>query len=233
MKNSVLRRGAVLASVPLALALAALVLPDKRPDCKKAQEWVRTRAGRLPTTLSEIATFPVAYRQRIFDALPPGVKSALWHQHVDSVLRTESFSHEQQAFIRESIALLTPSSYQLPRHHRFPRERAMQLFPRTQLKGVFVHLGGRPAGSRRAGLASVQSLFIDMAGLLRSPVVHAGDCDCNDEDDWCSAHAQGTTCTKESDSPYAKCDPTGWGCGWFGLNACDGVCCDSSGGSCS
>ena len=64
--------------------------------------WVAAHRDRLPSTLAELATFPMAYRRVIVGAVPPSVRVRMWQEHLESFLDpTSPLTTEQQAFVRE------------------------------------------------------------------------------------------------------------------------------------
>ena len=64
--------------------------------------WVKAHRDRLPTTLAELARYPVSYRRVIVGAVPTAVRVRLWQEHLESFLDpTSPLTPEQQAFVRE------------------------------------------------------------------------------------------------------------------------------------
>lgn len=64
--------------------------------------WVKARRDRLPTTLAELARYPMAYRRVIVGAVSSPVRVHLWQEHLESFLSPVSpLTQQQQAFVRE------------------------------------------------------------------------------------------------------------------------------------
>ena len=64
--------------------------------------WVNAHRDRLPQTLAELATYPMAYRRMIIGVLPVDVRVRMWQEHLSSFLDPASpLTPEQQAFVRE------------------------------------------------------------------------------------------------------------------------------------
>ena len=71
------------------------------------QAWIERHRDDLPQTLDEVARYPIPFRKAIVFAVSPETRVSLWGEHLSTFLAPGSeLSAEQQAAIRESIALL-------------------------------------------------------------------------------------------------------------------------------
>jgi len=70
---------------------------------KEIRAWVEAHRHELPTTLAQLATFPIPFRKVIVNVASPDLRTALWREHLATFLGDSSaLSPEQQAFVSET-----------------------------------------------------------------------------------------------------------------------------------
>jgi hypothetical protein len=101
-RAKLLRIGLIIAATATALigALSAI----ERDPIKLARQpaaWVAKHSSSLPSSLAELASYPLRYRVAIFRALPKERRLPMLHQHLREVLATRSgeFSVEQRSYL--------------------------------------------------------------------------------------------------------------------------------------
>ena len=66
--------------------------------------WVEKNPDRMPKTLAELSTFPVAFRRVIVNMVPAEVRTAMWREHLQSFVDADSaLDDRQQQFVREAM----------------------------------------------------------------------------------------------------------------------------------
>jgi hypothetical protein len=108
--------------------------------------WVETHADELPQTLTELSTFPMAFRRVIVNFVSPERRTRFWQEHLRTFLGAHStLSAEQRAFVAETIERL-PDIFESPRPegqaqmHRL-EDRMRVLFAREQAAAMFAMVG--------------------------------------------------------------------------------------------
>jgi hypothetical protein len=189
--------------VPLALGLLAAraVREPDDPECVVAARWVEANRDALPTTLSEISSYTLAYRKAIFRALPRATQVDLWREQLDYYMRETHLTRVQREFLGEVRAEI--GEYFGPEKADAAKERyvarAIALLGRERTAQIFTNLGvNAPVGRLEAS------------------------CSCNQSDDWCSSPITGPTvkCVPDADG----CTVTQDGCGWWWCKSCNGEC---------
>ncbi len=89
------------------ILLKALGTPDTK---QAAQQWVQ---GLTPSQLSSAAgaiqSYPFDYRRAIMTALPPGLRSKVWQDHLETYLASNpNIDAATAAALQSAIALVTP-----------------------------------------------------------------------------------------------------------------------------
>jgi hypothetical protein len=107
-------------------------------------DWVKAHERELPTTLAELAAFPVPFRKVIVTSISPALRTTFWGEHLATFVSDESdLSPEQKAFV-------SASSIQLPALLANPAPNptmsaweadAARLFARPEMARIFGTLG--------------------------------------------------------------------------------------------
>ena len=120
--------------------------------------WVQAHRDALPTTLTALARYPLAYRAAIQAAVAPDVRLSLWREHFESFLTPAStLTAPQQAFVRTTLLEL-PKLFASDRLSAQDRARELEsrlagVFTREEAARVFAQLGpDEPPGGIRAPL---------------------------------------------------------------------------------
>ena len=199
------------------VTVSANVNPQR--ESVRAKAWVASHQGALPRTLEEFAAYPVAYRHEILAALPAADKSRLWRDQLQRVLASPNLTSQQQAFVREAIALATPESFGPLGNHPDVCERVASLFPDKNTKLMFLGLGSvaKPSYSWRPAL-------VTLTETLRAKVTLNADVGTPD----CSCRGYGLCeCGLYQGCAPMACNPTNnCGCIWAG--PCDQSVCVSA-----
>jgi hypothetical protein len=108
--------------------------------------WVEEHRDTLPTTLAELATFPVAFRRVIVNAVSPEQRTRFWQEHLATFLAPDAgLTQEQCALVAETIPLL-PDIFGSPLPEaqakmRPLEQRMSQAFSRPQCAAIFGMVG--------------------------------------------------------------------------------------------
>ena len=109
-------------------------------------EWVEAHRDTLPTTVAELAVFPVAFRRVIVNSVTHEQRTRLWQEHLESFLAPESaLSVEQRTFVESTISAL-PEVFGSPLPEAQKRIRSMEegmrgLFTRQEAAAMFGMVG--------------------------------------------------------------------------------------------
>jgi hypothetical protein len=202
------------------ILLKALGTPDTK---QAAQQWVQ---GLTPSQLSSAAgaiqSYPFDYRRAIMTALPPGLRSRVWQDHIEIYLTANpNLDIATASALQSAIALLTPDLLS-----RSPTDDE-----RTQIHAIAAQvtasLGTDTAldllyrlGPADGTFPSAEPMTEKLADFLRRTfTLYAGSRNCNCNIGWgCSG---GNYCSGQT-----GCTPTtGWpSCGWLWEDPCDGGC---------
>lgn len=172
---------------------------EPAPICLAAQEWVEQHRADLPATLDALVRFPIVYRRAIYAALPVEVRSRLWQDHWDQFIQDNELTDSQQELlirVRDNVDRYLAMEPGDPELVRFEDEVRRTLGDELG-RGAVAVLGPTPVGVENEG--------------LQTP-----DCACSIGSDWCGS---GHECLLGSNCNYQD-----WGCGTFGIYACDGLC---------
>ena len=160
-------------------------------------------ALRKYTQLSELSK---ADRKVSFSLMSAEDKSSLWRVHFGlNLARHPEYTEQERSIVFEAITMATPQLYKIPKDSNWTRlvdepvrlltQKALLVFTKQEVAALFSELGS-DAQPR--------------SNHARRP---AGSCACSTECDWCSYHCTSSECTVLT-----------WGCGNFGLYACNGLC---------
>lgn len=109
-------------------------------------EWVKAHRDTLPTTVAELAVFPVAFRRVIVNFVPCDQRTRFWREHLQSFLGPEStLSAAQRTFVESTISAL-PGVFESPLPEAQQRIRSMEegmrgLFTRQEAAAMFGMVG--------------------------------------------------------------------------------------------
>ena len=155
------------------------------------------------TQLSELSK---GDRKASFNLMKAEEKASLWRVHLGlSLARHPEWTEQQRSIVLEAIAMATPDLYRFPKDSKWTRlvdepvrlltQKALLVFSKQEGAALFSELGFNEAKSNHA----------------RRPIT--ATCACSQESDWCSHSCVATECTVLT-----------WGCGTFGIYACNGTC---------
>jgi hypothetical protein len=106
--------------------------------------WVERHRHELPTTLAELARFPMPFRSVIVNAVEPERRTRFWAEHLQCLLGSQSeLSVQQQDFVSATIADL-PRLLSAPAPNAVMSDweaRAAQVFTRAEASKLFATLG--------------------------------------------------------------------------------------------
>jgi len=109
-------------------------------------EWVEEHRDALPTTVAELAMFPVAFRRVIVNFVAHEQRTKFWREHLESFLGAESaLTVEQRTFVESTIGAL-PEVFASPLPEAQKRVRSMEegmrgLFTRQEAAAMFGMVG--------------------------------------------------------------------------------------------
>ncbi|MEV3969512.1 bacteriocin fulvocin C-related protein [Streptomyces sp. NPDC050698] len=188
------------------LAVAAAVLVKgttpafaRDRDAAAAQDWVREHTGRLPTRYDDVAALPLAHRRAVHAALPAGVRSALWVEHIDRW--------------RATHADLTPAQARVVERARAAASRVSTFEFERGRRGTDEILRIDEAAEAAFEPAEAHAL---LATLGPAEAAALPDCECNTYSDKC----WGSSCIWVQNS----CVRSDSGCGTLWTWSCNGLC---------
>ena len=109
--------------------------------------WVEAHRAELPTTVSELAAYPVRFRAVIVNSVSAEQRIAFWTEHLQSFLGEKStLTSEQQAFVADAIAELplilgTSERAQFEARAKALEQRMQGLLTREQAARMFGMVG--------------------------------------------------------------------------------------------
>jgi hypothetical protein len=114
------------------------------------RSWVERHSHELPTTLSELAKYPIPFRKAIVAAVSPEVRASLWKEHLLGIATADTqLSPPQRSFVRAAANDIAPLIGQpAPNPTIVAWETRMRgLFSSKQAARIFGTLGPEePAG---------------------------------------------------------------------------------------
>ena len=106
--------------------------------------WVERHRDELPTTLAELARFPMPFRSAIVSAVEPERRTRFWTEHLQSFLGPRSeLTTQQQNFVEATIPEL-PQLLAAPAPNPVMsawEARASQVFSRAEASRLFAKIG--------------------------------------------------------------------------------------------
>lgn len=221
------------------LALSVLVLTpeivavrsafDPRPTCEITAEWVQQHSANLPTGYDDFIAFPDTYRRAMLHKLTPKQQSALWATHLERALtQSPELNADQRRWLGEIVHRLRRTGLPKPDSAEYEAmgNEITQYFGGSSQLRLFTQLGpDRGSYSRNLGAA-----WLNFKDAVRSSIVanaESGDCNCRTTDDWCPAHYSGpgyAWCEDPEEYNWCPSCQERWGCGWWLLGTCDGMC---------
>lgn len=167
----------------------------------------RAQDGEALRRYTELSELSIRDRKVSFNLMGAEQKASLWRVHFGlNLARHPEWTEQQRSIVLEAITMTTPQLYTLPKDNNWTRrvdepvrlltQKALLVFTKQQGAALFSELGF-PEQPR--------------SNHARRPIM--GGCGCSQESDWCSHQCVGAECTVLT-----------WGCGTFGLYACNGTC---------
>jgi hypothetical protein len=221
------RRRVIVGAVALLLTLPtetillkALATPNSK---QAAHQWVQgLTQSQLSSAAEAIESYPFEYRRAIMTALPPGLRSSVWQNHIETYLAANpNIDPSAVSALQAAIAFLTPETLARPvtdaersQIHTIAAQVAASLGMDTALDLLY-RLG--PADGTFPSAEPVTEKLADF--LRRSFTLYADgtSCECNtgwgcDDSTYCSS--------------ATGCSPiTSWpACGWLWEDPCNGGC---------
>ena len=113
---------------------------------REIHAWVERHKDDLPTTLAELARYPIPFRKAIVAVVEPEIRVSLWREHLAGFLSPESgLTAEQQALVRDAIdelpGMVGVVAADGRSRARALEERARELLTREQGAQMFGTLG--------------------------------------------------------------------------------------------
>lgn len=163
-------------------------------NCETLRAWARPFANRS-LTLAQFLAYDAGQQRAIFGEVTPGVRAALWREHLNQIAQRPEFTTRQRAAI---VAISVAATSEVYAGNAAARERMREL--RKEHEAAF----GR------------EQLLIFYRLSRTAPLAQEGGCDC-----------MGGTGLWEC-YPLGCGGPVGCtarpGCGWMGMDICDGKC---------
>lgn len=177
------------------LSIASSHTPVRASEtCESLREWARPFANRS-LTLTQFLAYDAGQQRAIFGEVTPGVRAALWREHLNQIAQRPEFTPRQRAAI---VAISAAATSEVYAGDSRARERMREL--RKQHEGAF---------DREELL-----IFYRLSG--KAPLAQQGGCDCVVGTGLWECYPLGcggpVGCTARP------------GCGWMGTDICDGKC---------
>ena len=146
-------------------------------------------------------------RRATFSLMSAEDKSNLWRVHFGlNLARHPEWTEQQRSIVLEAITMASPQLYKIPKDSNWIRlvdepirlltQKALLVFTKQEGAAVFSELG-----------------FSEQANLNHAQRTPRG-CECSQDSDWCGAYQCVST----------ECTVLIYGCGTFGIYACNGKC---------
>lgn len=156
---------------------------------------------------SELSELSKEDRKVSFSLMAPEDRSSLWRVHLAlNLARHPEWTEQQRSIVLEAITMVTPRLYKTPKDSNWTRlvdepvrlltQRARFVFTKQEGAALFSELG-----------------FSEQPQLNHAKQRTARGCGCSQESDWCTYGCISSECTILT-----------WGCGSFGIYACNGRC---------
>jgi hypothetical protein len=203
---------------------------DPRPICVITAEWVAKNSASLPKDYDHVLAFPAAYRRAILHKLPPQEQAALWATHLARALtHIPDLGIDQHRWLESLVLRLRTDGLPSPNSSDLDdlgREITLRFGKRPDVVRLFTQFGPNEGRYTRSLTAS----WLTLTDVVRRSIVvsaQSNDCNCSLQDDWCPAHYSGpgyAWCEDPDEYNYCPSCQEHWGCGWFFLRTCNGVC---------
>ena len=111
---------------------------------RQIRDWLAKHPEALPRTLADLERFPMAFRRVMINVVTPETRLALWREHLEGFLKTDStLTEPQRQIVKETIPQL-PELFAAPAPN--PTIRAWEqststVFTREEAGRVFMTLG--------------------------------------------------------------------------------------------
>ena len=202
------------------ILLKALGTPNTK---QAAQQWVQSLTqSQVSSAADSIQSYPFEYRRAIMTALPPGLRSKVWQNYLETYLASNpNLDAATASALQSAIALVTPdllsrspTDAERGQIHAIAAQVTASLGTDIALDLLY-RLG--PADGT---FSSAEPMTEKLADVLRRSFTlyaDAGDCECNTG--WgCSGVnycSNATGCNTVTSWPA---------CGWLWEDPCDGQC---------
>jgi hypothetical protein len=161
-------------------------------------------ALRKYTQLSELSKDE---KKASFSLMSAEDKSSMWRVHLGlNLARHPEWTEQQRSIVLEAITIATPLLYKSPKDSDWTRlvdepvrlltQKALLVFTKQEGADLFSELG-----------------FSEQAKFNHAKRPPPRGCGCSQDSDWCVYQCISTECTVVT-----------WGCGTFGIYACNGRC---------
>jgi hypothetical protein len=166
-----------------------------------------TQDGETLRKYSDLSELSKGDRKVSFGLMSAEDKSRLWRVHFGlNLARHPEWTEQQRAIVLEAITMVTPQLYKTPKDSNWTRfvdepvrlltQKALLVFSKEEGAALFSELG-----------------FTGQPKLNHAKHSGTRGCACAQESDWCAYQCVSSGCTILT-----------WGCGTFGIYACNGRC---------
>lgn len=156
---------------------------------------------------SELSELTKEERKLSFSLMAAEDRSSMWRVHLGlNLARHPEWTEPQRSIVLEALTMVTPQLYKTPRNNNWTRlvdepvrilaQKALFVFSKQEAAALFSELG-----------------FSEQAKFNHAKQVKTRGCGCSQESDWCTYGCVST-----------ECNILIWGCGTFGIYACNGRC---------
>ena len=243
--SRLLRRCAAALTVVVG-AVTCLSFVETDPDRISQQPvaWAQRHKSSLPTTLTELAAYPLRYRADIFRELPVGPRLQMVQEHLKDLLATRhDLSAEQRAYLQSLVERLS-DPVESQRLIALPAEKkaaecqvTKALFPDKALRDT---IGDNHIGDYTKATYSVRALALRAAELGRTAALAVMPdalrargtnlCNCNADNGVCDCDSgvkcKDVACTAPE---IQNCTEPWVGCLFTNHHDCTGRCANSEG----
>ena len=165
-----------------------------------------TQDGEALRKYSELSELSKEDKKASFSLMSADDKSSLWRVHLGlNLARHPEWTDQQRSIILEAITMATPQLYKTPKDNNWTRlvdepvrllvQKALLVFTKQEGAALFAELGFSEPTRHHVTQRKLNG------------------CGCSQESDWCDNQCVSTECTILT-----------WGCGTFGIYACNGKC---------
>lgn len=157
---------------------------------------------------SELSELTKEDRKLSFSLRSAEDRSSLWRVHFGlNLARHPEWTEQQRSIVLQALTMVTPQLYKTPRDNNWTRlvdepvrlltQKALLVFTKQEGAALFAELG-----------------FNEQANRNHAKQRKLSGCGCAQESDWCGNYQ----CMS------SECTILIWGCGTFGVYACNGKC---------